>query len=49
MGLTDTEIKTILDSGVPKTFQHKMAGNSIVVDVLEVIFQNVNYLYFNGD
>lgn len=49
MGLTDTEIKTILESGVPKTFLHKMAGNSIVVDVLSEVFQNINYLYFNGN
>lgn len=49
MGLTETEVNTILEAGIPNVFLHKMAGNSIVVDVLEVIFQNVNYLYFNGD
>ena len=41
MGLKDTEIDVIQNLKLPKTQEYKLAGNSIVVDVLEVIFKNL--------
>ncbi len=41
MGLTDNDIEKIQATGVSDTQQYKMAGNSIVVDVLEAIFKNL--------
>lgn len=41
MGLTDEEAKTIADSGVSNSAQYKLAGNSIVVDVLYHIFKQL--------
>lgn len=41
MGVTDEDIDKIEASGVSRTQQYKMAGNSIVVDVLYYIFQNL--------
>lgn len=41
MGLNDEDIQKITDSGVSATQQYKMAGNSIVVNVLEGIFKNL--------
>lgn len=41
MGLTDNDIEKIQAAGVSDTQQYKMAGNSIVVDVLEAIFKNL--------
>lgn len=41
MGLTDTEIDKIKDAGVPKVWQYRTAGNSIVVDVLVAIFSHL--------
>ena len=41
MGLNDEDIQKITDSGVSATQQYKMAGNSIVVSVLEEIFRNL--------
>ena len=41
MGLNDTEIDVIQNLKLPKTQEYKLAGNSIVVDVLEVIFKNL--------
>ena len=38
MGLTDCQIDKIKESGVSDTQQYKMAGNSIVTNVLEGIF-----------
>lgn len=39
MGLTDGEIDKIQSAGIPSTQQYRMAGNSIVVDVLAEIFK----------
>ena len=41
MGLNDTEIDVIQNLKLPKTQEYKLAGNSIVVDVLEAIFKNL--------
>ena len=41
MGLKDDDIDKIQQAGISNTQQYKMAGNSIVVDVLEVIFRNL--------
>ena len=41
MGLHDDDIDKIQATGVSNTQQYKMAGNSIVVDVLEAIFKNL--------
>ena len=38
MGVNDEDINKIADSGVSESQQYKMAGNSIVVQVLEGIF-----------
>lgn len=41
MGVSETDIDKIQQSGVSRTQQYKMAGNSIVVDVLEHIFRKL--------
>ena len=41
MGLKDDDIDKIQQAGISNAQQYKMAGNSIVVDVLEVIFKNL--------
>lgn len=41
MGVTDADIDKIQSSGISKTQQYKMAGNSIVVDVLYHIFRKM--------
>lgn len=41
MGMRDDDIDKIQQSGISNTQQYKMAGNSIVVDVLEAIFRNL--------
>lgn len=41
MGLADTDITKIQASGVSRSQQYKMAGNSIVVDVLFHIFRKL--------
>ena len=41
MGLNDNDIDKIQNAGISNTQQYKMAGNSIVVDVLEAIFKNL--------
>ena len=41
MGLRDDEIDKIQQTGISNSQQYKMAGNSIVVDVLEVIFEQL--------
>ena len=38
MGVSDADIDKIKESGVSESQQYKMAGNSIVVNVLEGIF-----------
>lgn len=41
MGMKDDDIDKIQDAGISNTQQYKMAGNSIVVDVLEAIFKEL--------
>ena len=41
MGVSESNIDKIQQSGISKTQQYKMAGNSIVVDVLEHIFRKM--------
>lgn len=41
MGMRDDDIDKIQEAGISNTQQYKMAGNSIVVDVLEAIFKNL--------
>lgn len=38
MGFDDSDVDILLDNGISNTQLYKMAGNSIVVDVLEEIF-----------
>ena len=41
MGMRDGDIDKIQEAGISNTQQYKLAGNSIVVDVLEAIFKNL--------
>ena len=41
MGMRDNDIDKIQAAGISNTQQYKMAGNSIVVDVLEAIFKEL--------
>ena len=41
MGLKDTEIDKLVNSGISRGQLYKIAGNSIVVDVLENIFRTM--------
>ena len=41
MGLKDDDIDKIQQTGMSDSQQYKMAGNSIVVNVLEGIFRNL--------
>lgn len=41
MGMRDADIDKIQKVGISNTQQYKLAGNSIVVDVLEAIFKNL--------
>lgn len=41
MGVSESDIEKIQSSGVSQSQQYKMAGNSIVVDVLEHIFRKL--------
>lgn len=41
MGVSEKDIDNIQKSGISKTQQYKMAGNSIVVDVLYYIFKKM--------
>ncbi len=41
MGMRDDDIDKIQQAGISNTQQYKMAGNSIVVNVLEAIFKNL--------
>ena len=41
VGMRDDDIDKIQQAGISNTQQYKMAGNSIVVDVLEAIFRNL--------
>ena len=41
MGVSDSDIDKIQSAGISKTQQYKMAGNSIVVDVLYYIFKKM--------
>lgn len=41
MGQDDTAIDKILEAETNRTTQYRLAGNSIVVDVLEAIFKGI--------
>ena len=41
MGMSDDDIDKIQNAGISNTQQYKIAGNSIVVNVLEVIFEKL--------
>lgn len=41
MGVSDADIDRIQAAGISNSQQYKLAGNSIVVDVLEAIFRNL--------
>ena len=41
MGMRDDDIDKIQEAGISNSQQYKLAGNSIVVDVLETIFRNL--------
>ena len=41
MGMREDDIDKIQAAGISNTQQYKMAGNSIVVNVLEAIFKNL--------
>ncbi len=41
MGVKDSDIDKIQAAGISSTQQYKLAGNSIVVDVLVGIFKNM--------
>lgn len=49
MGVDDTDIATIANCGVSRSAQYKMAGNSIVVDVLYHIFRTAFIPSERGD
>lgn len=41
MGFEDKDVDMLIENKLSKTQLYKMAGNSIVVDVLEAIFQKI--------
>ena len=41
MGLAENEIDTLKSAGISKTRLYQLAGNSIVVNVLEAIFRKL--------
>jgi DNA (cytosine-5)-methyltransferase 1 len=41
MGMDEVDINKIQQAGISNSQQYKMAGNSIVVNVLEGIFKNL--------
>lgn len=41
MGVTESDIDKIQEAGISRTQQYKMAGNSIVVDVMTAMFRNL--------
>lgn len=43
MGVSDKDIEKMKSAGISDSQLYKMAGNSIVVDVLEAIFRNINF------
>ena len=49
MGMKDSDIDKIQQAGISNTQQYKMAGNSIVIDVLEAIFSNLFTTKQGGD
>ena len=41
MGFEDKDVDILIENGISKTQVYKMAGNSIVVNVLEAIFEKL--------
>lgn len=46
MGCTDSDIDKIQSAGISESQQYKLAGNSIVVDVMTEMFDN---LFFGSE
>lgn len=46
MGCSDKDIDKIRDAGISESQQYKLAGNSIVVDVLTELYDN---LFFGSE
>lgn len=49
MGFDDADHDVLVENGISNSQIYKMAGNSIVVDVLEAIFTNLNEQYNLSD
>lgn len=45
MGFDDVDIDVLIDNGISNTQLYKQAGNSIVVNVLEAIFENLKDIF----
>ena len=45
MGFDDVDCEVLSEHGISNTQIYKMAGNSIVVDVLEGIFSELSNMY----
>lgn len=45
MGFTDKDIDILRDNGISDAQLYKMAGNSIVVDVIYYIFKELKAIY----
>ena len=45
MGFDDTDCEVLSEHGISNSQIYKMAGNSIVVDVLEGIFSELSNVY----
>ena len=41
MGFDDADVEILIENGISNTQLYKQAGNSIVVNVLEAIFENL--------
>ena len=41
MGFDDNDVDILIENGISNTQLYKQAGNSIVVNVLEAIFENL--------
>ena len=46
MGVTDSDIDKVRDAGISESQQYKLAGNSIVVDVMTELYDN---LFFGSE
>lgn len=46
MGFDDADCDVLSNNGISNTQIYKMAGNSIVIDVLEYLFRNLSEMYY---